>query len=134
MLTGLVDRVSRRLRAAGRVCRTVVIRLRFADYARATRSYTMSEPTAHTQTLLAIAGGLLTLCLPVIERRGLTLIGVALTNLAEQGPVQLTLPFDRSRELDAALDSIRERFGAAAITRGVLVGRDAGPWVPLLPD
>jgi DNA polymerase IV len=134
VLTGLVDRVSGRLRAAGRVCRTVVIRLRFADYARATRSYTMSEPTAHTQTLLAIAGGLLTLCLPVIERRGLTLIGVALTNLAEQGPVQLTLPFDRARELDGALDSIRDRFGSAAITRGVLVGRDAGPWVPLLPD
>ena len=134
VLTGLVDRVSGRLRVAGRVCRTVVLRLRFADYARATRSYTMSEPTAHTQTLQILAGGLLTLCLPVIERRGLTLIGVALTNLAEQGPVQLRLPFDRSRELDAALDSIRGRFGAAAITRGVLVGRDAGPWVPLLPD
>jgi DNA polymerase IV len=134
VLTALVDRVSVRLRAAGRVCRTVVIRLRFDDYTRATRSYTMTERTAHTQTLLAIASGLLTLCLPTIERRGLTLIGVALTNISDQGPIQLTLPFDRTRELDSALDSIRARFGSAAITRGVLVGRDSSPWVPLLPD
>src|ERR1019366_8566827 len=46
VLTALVDRVSRRLRTAGRACRTVVLRLRFEDYSRATRSYTMIEPTA----------------------------------------------------------------------------------------
>jgi DNA polymerase-4 len=72
--------------------------------------------------------------MPAISRRGLTLIGVALTNLSDQGGVQLRLPFERLRELDATLDEIRDRFGAAAITRGTLVGRDPGPWVPLLPD
>jgi DNA polymerase IV len=134
VLTALVDRVSRRLRTAKRVCRTVVLRLRFDDFAWATRSCTMPEPTSHTQTILATASGLLTLCMPTIAQRGLTLIGIALTNLSDEGGVQLTLPFDRSRELDAALDSIRERFGSGAITRGVLLGRDPGPWVPLLPD
>jgi DNA polymerase-4 len=44
------------------------------------------------------------------------------------------LPFDRAPELDRAVDAIRDRYGTAAITRGVLVGRDPGPWVPLLPD
>ena len=132
VLTALVDRVSRRLRTAGRACRTVVLRLRFEDYSRATRSYTMIEPTADTRTILATSGALLARSMPTIERRGLTLVGVALANLT--GASQLALPFDRARELDTTLDQIRDRFGSAAITRGVLVGRDPGLWVPLLPD
>lgn len=134
VLTALVDRVSRRLRAAGRACRTVVLRLRFEDYSRATRSYTMVEPTVDTRTILATASVLLTRSMPMIERRGLTLVGVALANLTDGGAIQLALPFDRARELDTTLDRIRDRFGSSAITRGVLVGRDPGPWVPLLPD
>jgi DNA polymerase-4 len=134
VLIALVDRVTRRLRAATRVCRTVTLRLRFADYSRASRSYTMSEATAQTDTILTTAVILLKLSMSTIERRGLTLIGVALANLSDEGYVQLTLPFERARELDEALDSIRDRFGSGAITRGVLVGRDSGPWVPLLPD
>jgi DNA polymerase-4 len=134
VLAALVDRVTRRLRTAGRACRTVVLRMRFLDYTRATRSHTMPEPTTSTTTILAVAGALLTLSLPEAQRRGLTLIGIALTNLSDEAAVQLTLPFDRARELDTAIDGIRERFGSAAIMRGVLVGRDPGPWVPLLPD
>ncbi len=130
----LVDRVTRRMRIARRVCRTVVLRLRFADYSRATRSSTMLDATAQTDTILALATGLLTLSMPAISSRGLTLIGVALTNLSDQGGIQLRLPFERIRELDETLDEIRNRFGSGAITRGTLVGRDPGPWVPLLPD
>ena len=133
-LTGLVDRVARRLRAAGRVCRTVILRLRFEDFSRATRSYTMVEPTSDTQTILTTAMALLRACTPMIDRRGITLIGIALTNLADQGAVQLTLPFNRSPQLDAALDRVRDRFGSASITRGVLVGRDPGISMPMLPD
>jgi DNA polymerase-4 len=133
-LIALVDRVSRRLRAAQRVCRTVVLRLRFADFARVTRSHTMAEPTEQTQTILKVATALLVASMPTIERRGLTLIGIALSNLSDRGAIQLVLPFDRKRELDATLDTVRERFGSAAITRGALVGRDSGVWVPLLPD
>ena len=48
-LVALVDRVTRRMRAAGRVGRTVVLRLRFRDFSRATRSYTLPRPTAQTQ-------------------------------------------------------------------------------------
>jgi DNA polymerase-4 len=134
VLTALVDRVSRRLRTAGRACRTVVLRLRFEDYSRATRSYTMIESTADTRTILATSSALLARSMPTIERRGLTLVGVALANLTDDGASQLALPFDRARELDTTLDQIRDRFGSAAIARGVLVGRDPGPWVPLLPD
>jgi DNA polymerase-4 len=133
-LLGLVDRVTRRLRAAHRVCRTVVLRMRFEDFTRATRSYTLREATDQTHTILQAATKLLRASRPMIERRGLTLIGIALTNLADAGAVQLVLPFDRARDLDAVVDRVRDRFGSKAITRGVLVGRDPGIWVPLLPD
>jgi DNA polymerase-4 len=133
-LIAIVDRVARRLRAARRVCRTVVLRLRFADYTRVTRSYTMAEATAHTRAILCTAMELLRASMPLIERRGLTLIGVALANLLDRGPVQLVLPINRAHELDATIDAVRERFGSAAITRGVLIGRDPGLTVPLLPD
>jgi len=134
VLITLVDRVSQRLRAAKRACRTVVLRLRFDDFTRITRSYTMTESTAHTQTILAAASGLLGLCRPTIRRRGLTLLGISLTNLSDHTAVQLRLPLERTRGLDGALDEIRTRYGSRAITRGVLLGRDPGPWVPLLPD
>ena len=48
-LVALADRVTRRLRAAERVGRTVVLRLRFDDYTRATRSHTLAQPTAETR-------------------------------------------------------------------------------------
>jgi DNA polymerase-4 len=134
VLIGLVDRVARRLRTAQRVCRTVVLRLRFADYSRATRSSTLAEPTAFTDTLVHTATGLLRASMPMIRRRGLTLIGVALANLADQAAIQLTLPFERAGRLDAAVDDVRARFGSRVITRGVLLGRDPGVTVPLLPD
>ena len=133
-LIALVDRVTRRLRAASRVCRTVVLRMRFEDFSRATRSYTMREATDQTPTILHAANRLLTASMPMIERQGLTLIGIALTNLYDRGAVQLMLPFNRSRDLDAVVDRVRDRFGSRAITRGALVGQDAGAWVPLLPD
>jgi DNA polymerase-4 len=133
-LLTLVDRVARRLRAAGRVCRTVVLRLRFDDFSRGTRSHTLAEATDRTTTLLRIARGLLAASSAVVAERGLTLIGIALTNLCDRGAVQLALPFDRAAGLDRAIDELRERFGTGAISRGTLVGRDGDAWVPLLPD
>jgi DNA polymerase IV len=131
----LVDRVTRRMRAAGRVGRTVVLRLRFDDFSRATRSHTLARPTAQTQTILATARELLTTARPLIERQGLTLVGVAVANLDDGGASQLTLPLDqRAEALDAVLDELRDRFGPAAVTRAVLLGRNQRPSVPLLPD
>jgi DNA polymerase-4 len=135
-LVAIVDRLGRRLRSADRVCRTVVLRLRFADFSRATRSYTMSQATAQTQAILDTARGLLAAATPMIEREGLTLIGLSLTNLTDATPFQLALPFDTRLDtaLDEALDEVRDRFGSSSVTRGVLLGRDRGFEVPLLPD
>jgi DNA polymerase IV len=133
-LMAIVDRLGGRLRAARRVCRTVVLRLRFSDFSRATRSHTLAEATAHTQTILATARGLLAGAMPMIERQGLTLIGISLSNLENDDAIQLALPLDRQRTLDATLDTVRDRFGSDAITRAALVGRDPGIVMPLLPD
>jgi DNA polymerase-4 len=122
------------MRKAGRAGRTVVLRMRFDDFSRATRSHTISHATAHTATILTIARDLLHEATPLIEEQGLTLGGIAVSNL-DDDYVQLALPFDRdTTALDAAVDAVRERFGTAAITRGVLLGREAGLEVPLLPD
>ena len=135
-VVGLVDRVTRRMRAAGRVGRTVVLRLRFADYSRATRSHTLPRATAETHAILMTARWLLAAALPTVERRGLTLIGVAVANLEDDAAVQLALPFDRyaGGALDAAIDEARDRFGSRALVRAVLLGRDRGWEMPLLPD
>jgi DNA polymerase-4 len=135
-LVALVDRVARRMRGAGRVGRTVTLRLRFDDFSRATRSRTLARATSSTHTILATARGLLADATPLVERRGLTLVGVAVGNLGDDRAVQLELPFGRgsATALDAALDEVRDRFGTTAVTRAVLLGRDPGISVPLLPD
>jgi DNA polymerase-4 len=135
-LLGLVDRLARRLRAARRVCRTVTLRLRFDDFSRATRSHTLAEATARTEVILGEARELLAAAMPLIERQGITLVGISLGNLGDAGAVQLALPFDgyRASALDTALDAVRDRFGTTAITRAVLLGHDPGFTMPMLPD
>ena len=132
----LVDRLGRRLRQARRTCRTVVLRLRFDDFSRATRSHTLPRETTHTEEILDVARRLLAAARPTIEAQGLTLVGLSLTGLADDGDRQLVLPLETSHfsALDSALDDVRERFGSAAVTRAALVGRSPGVAMPLLPD
>jgi DNA polymerase-4 len=132
----LVDRIARRLRAAGRVSRTVVLRLRFADYSRVTRSHTLSQPTCATEAILTTVRALVARAMPLIEQRGLTLVGVAVGNLDDDDAVQLVLPFDEEAgaALDAVLDTLHDRFGSAAVTRAVLLGHDPSLTIPLLPE
>jgi DNA polymerase-4 len=136
VLIGLVDRVTRRMRAAGRVGRTITLRLRFDDFTRVTRSHTLLTATAATPTILGTAVALLRAAHPLITARGCTLVGVAVGNLSNSGAEQLVLPFERqtATALDAAVDGVRDRFGTAAVSRGALLGRDIGLSVPLLPD
>jgi DNA polymerase IV len=131
-VVALVDRVTRRMRAARRVGRTVMLRLRFDDFARATRSHTLDQATAHTPTILATVRGLLAAAAPIVRQRGLTLVGIAVGNLDDADAVQLALPFDHQSA--SALDEVRDRFGSAAVTRAVLLGRDQGQTMPMLPD
>jgi DNA polymerase-4 len=135
-VVAIVDRLARRLRKGRRACRTVVLRLRFSDFSRATRSHTLPRATTQTQAILSAARGLLAAAMPLIEAQGLTLVGLALTNLVDDDAVQLALPFDPQLDwaLDAALDEVRDRFGSGAVTRALLLGRNSGFEMPLLPE
>jgi DNA polymerase-4 len=136
ILAGTVDRLARRLRGGHRVCRTVVLRLRFADFTRATRSHSLPEATGHTETLLGTARRLLGGAQPMIADKGLTLLGVSLANLQDDDAVQLALPFTAGSgpTLDTALDSVRGRFGSRSVTRATQLGREDHQAVPILSD
>jgi DNA polymerase-4 len=135
-LAALVDRVTRRMRTARRAGRTITLRLRFGDFTRATRSRSLLKATMQTRAILETARQLLREARPLIDERGLTLVGVAVGNLDGDGAVQLELPFVLPVEdsLDTALDAVRDRFGSASVTRATSLGRDLNPSVPILPD
>lgn len=137
VVINLVDRITRRMRKAGRTGRTVVLRLRFDDFGRATRSHTMARATASTDAILDAARDLVATAAPLIAERGLTLVGFAVSNIDRHGAQQLELPFEEHADtvaIDDAVDQVRRRYGISAVTRGVLVGRDPGLEVPHLPD
>nr|ABP43604.1 DNA-directed DNA polymerase [Mycolicibacterium gilvum PYR-GCK] len=140
VVVNLIDRITRRMRAADRTGRTVVLRLRFADFSRATRSHTMPWATASTDAILDAARGLVAAAAPLIGERGLTLIGFAVCNIDRDGAQQMELPFASPAEardplgVDLAIDRVRGRYGNAALTRGVLLGRDPGWEVPMLAE
>jgi DNA polymerase IV len=135
-LAALVDRVTRRMRGANRAGRTVTLRLRFSDFTRATRSRSLLKATMQTRAVLETARALLDEARPLIAERGLTLVGVAVSNLDSDGYIQLELPFEAQDddELDKALDAVRDRFGGKAVTRAVNLGHDLNPSVPILSD
>jgi len=120
----LVDRVTRRMRAKGRTGRTVVLRMRFGDFGRATRSHTLPAPTSATSAVLAEMRTLLAADRELIEERGLTMVGVTVSNL-QAGSRQLQLPIDERHGdvLDHVLDEVRDRFGTTSVTRASLLHR-----------
>ncbi len=137
VVINLIDRITRRMRSANRTGRTVLLRLRFDDFGRATRSHTMPKATASTAVILAAARELVAAAAPLIAERGLTLVGFSVSNIDREGTQQLELPFSEHADpaaIDEAVDEVRRRYGNSAVTRGVLLGRDPGLEMPLLPD
>jgi DNA polymerase-4 len=139
VVVNLIDRITTRMRAAGRTGRTVVLRLRFDDFSRATRSRTLPWATSSTQPILGAARQLVASAAPLIAQRGLTLVGFAVSGIDRSGAQQLTLPFGEDAPLaadaiDAAIDRVRRRYGRSSLTPAVLVGRDPDLEMPHLPD
>jgi DNA polymerase-4 len=143
-LMQLVERVTRRMRGAGREGRTVTLRLRFDDFTRCTRSRTLADRTASTALIQMTAERILDGSWPLIHAKGLTLLGVSVSGFGVDDAVQLELPFparergglDRAVDvaLDGTLDAVRDKYGSAAVTKAVLLGRDPGMAMPHLPD
>jgi DNA polymerase-4 len=136
VVVNLIDRITARMRAAGRDGRTVLLRLRFDDFSRATRSRTLPWATSSTQPILGAARRLVASAAPLIAERGLTLVGFAVSGIDRSGAQQLMLPFAEGQGLavETAIDQVRRRYGKSALTPAVLLGRNAGLEMPHLPD
>ncbi len=136
MLSGIIDRVTRRLRRAERVGRTVVLRLRYGDFTRATRSHSLPEATSATEPIRFTASSLLRSVRPTIEAKQLTLIGLSVANLCNADAVQLALPlgYRQRPAVDETLDAITDQFGSSAIRRASQLTHGDGITVPMLPD
>lgn len=135
LLTELVDKTVKRLRAGARIARTLEIRWRDQQMTSHTMSMTLEHPTDDTVTLLEGARSMLGAAWADMEPEGPGLLGFSVANLAEVQAVQLGFDFTgrESTGLDSTLDEIHERFGDRAVTRGSLFGR-APTQTPVLPD
>jgi DNA polymerase-4 len=137
IVRGIVDRITRRMRTAERVGRTVTLRLRFIDFERATRARTIAQATNSTEAIHRVAHQLLEEAWgELIEQRGISLVGVSVGNLGNADAVQLAFPFERSEStsLDETVDAIRDKFGSSSLSRVGGLGRGPAVSVPLLPD
>ena len=136
VLWRLVDRITERMRHAQRIGRTVTLRFRFDDFTRATRSHSLPAATAATSGIHATAAAVLDAAWPLVEERGISLLGVSVGNLTDLDAQQLTLPFQRSESeaLDVVADAVRDRFGRSALQRVTTLRGDRGIQLPMLPD
>jgi DNA polymerase-4 len=129
VLLHLADRIARRLRAKDRPCRTVTVRVRFADMRAVTRAITLPAPICATTALAETAIDLVRSVLwDHPEERFISLLGISTSHLG-QTELQLELPFrlaDDGRRpgtrkgmargrADRAVDAIRDRFGWEAV-------------------
>lgn len=165
VLLRLADRVAGRMRDKDRVARTITVRMRFADdFQSITRSRTLPFATQETVVVHHAAVELVRSTLgaaaesdertaarveadrqpgsdlrvrTVIERRGVNLVGISMSNVGSSDVLQLELPFDsldpqaerpadRHGALDRAVDSIRDKFGRSAISAAVLADGTPG--------
>ena len=131
-LLELTDQVGRRLRRHGIFGRTVKLKFRFDDFETLVRSKSIA-PTNTTQTLYGTAAELI-LGIGRSQHRGVRLIGVGVSNLSRQAPVQLSLfdqgDKDKQSRVDSISDAIRDKFGGSKLNRGTNFEHD----ILLKPD
>ena len=119
-LLELTDQVGRRLRRHEIFGKTVKLKFRYDDFETLARSKSIAS-TNTTQTLYNTAADLMD-GINRDRRRGVRLIGMGVSNLAQKAPVQLTLfdqeDKDKQSRVDDISDAIRDKFGNAKLHRG----------------
>jgi len=129
VLLHLADRIAQRLRAKDRPCRTVTVRVRFADFRAVTRAITLPAPILATTMLAEIAIDLVRGVLgDYPDERTISLLAISVSHLGA-APLQLELPFALADDglrpgtrkgmargrADRAMDAIRDRFGSELV-------------------
>ncbi|MDP9083005.1 MAG: DNA polymerase IV [Pseudomonadota bacterium] len=124
-LLQLADRTASRLRAHELMGGTVNIKIRRADFTTYTRQRAMGAPTHDTAAVAATARSLLDEWLLAQPNAAVRLLGVGISGLQtlRQADLFTTSMPAKNSQLDSAIDGIRERFGAAMVTRASLVAR-----------
>ncbi|MDT9594495.1 DNA polymerase IV [Nocardioides zeae] len=128
----LVVEVMAKVRRGDLRARVVSLRMRHTDFTTLTRSHTFTEPVTTTQEAYAALVALHDAERPGERGRPLRLVGVRVTTTAASGrpseQLELGVERPRWREVDAALDRVRGRFGRGAVEPATLVGgrRDGG--------
>jgi DNA polymerase-4 len=125
-LLDLAERAARRCRAARMLGRTVVLKVRFADFSTVTRSQTLIDPTSHGRDVYGAAvrqwrrlG---------VDHRAVRLVGVRLEGLVPADAVGDQLAFSEGpdrpgwRAAEDAVDRIAARFPGAAPRPATLLG------------
>jgi DNA polymerase-4 len=126
-LAPLCERVARQAREAGLAGRTVTLKLRGADFRIITRRRTLAIATQTAKTLFVVGRELLA---KEADGRPWRLIGVGLAELADaeaSGDDFFAGDERRARASERALDKLRQRFGATAITSGRILRAKGAP-------
>jgi DNA polymerase-4 len=113
----LADKVSARLRSRELAAACVTVKIRRKDFTTYSRQRHFEPPTQETRVITSIATALLDAWLAAQPRAALRLLGVGVSDLQPATQLDLfTAPqTSRNRELDAAVDRIRERFGKGVL-------------------
>ena len=122
------ERVSAKVRSMGVKGRTITLKIKFYDFQSITRSRTLKAPTDSTSVLYATGISLLDGVSPTKKVRliglGLSCFTASTDQLSLFG-TETNAYAKRDKALDAAIDHIRKRFGAAALMRGKIFASQA---------
>jgi DNA polymerase-4 len=123
-LVRLTDRSCARMRKEALVARTITLKIRFGNFETRTRARTLSEATDVSTVILATVKELLA---EFDVARGVRLLGVSLSHLADRPTLQPTLDLNRRAAVEDAVDQVRDRFGTQAVRPARLTGRERRP-------
>ena len=120
----LADKACARLRRRGLAARCVTVKIRRADFTTYTRQRHVEPATQETRVVTAVALELLHEWITSQPRASVRLLGVGVSDLGDVPQMDLfTAPeATRNRELDAAVDRIREKFGSVALKPASALG------------
>jgi DNA polymerase IV len=117
LLWGLCEKTSSRLKASELSGSTITLKLKTADFRQRTRSQSIAAPTQ-------LAGKIFAVCRDMLAREtdgtAFRLLGAGVSALRPGSEASDTDMLDRrSASAERAIDSLRKKFGQAAVIRGI---------------
>jgi DNA polymerase IV len=124
ILRALAEKVARRLKHYRIAGNTVTVKMKTADFKTRTRNRTLADPTQLADRIFRTA---LALMERELDGTKFRLIGVGVSELCEPDqadPVDLVDPLAAKRaKAEGAMDTLREKFGKAALETGDTFGK-----------